>query len=45
VTVKVIPTESRWFGMTYQEDRPLVKAEFRKLIAEGVYPSPLWKVD
>ena len=45
VTVKVIPTGSRWFGMTYQEDRPLVKAEFRKLIAEGVYPSPLWKVD
>lgn len=45
ISVKVIPTRSSWFGMTYKEDRPLVKSEFRKLIDRGVYPSPLWKMD
>ncbi len=43
-SVKVIPTNSNWFGMTYAEDRPKVKNAFKKLIEEGVYPSPLWKV-
>ena len=42
-SVKVIPTESQWFGMTYREDRPVVKKAFRKLIESNVYPSPLWK--
>lgn len=42
-TVQVIPTDSNWFGMTYREDRALVKNAFKKLIREGIYPSPLWK--
>lgn len=42
-SVQVIPTNSNWFGMTYKEDRPLVKNAFNQLIADGVYPSPLWK--
>jgi NDP-sugar pyrophosphorylase family protein len=41
-TVKVIPTDSSWFGMTYKEDSPIVKRAFKKLIEEGIYPSPLW---
>ncbi|QOR76140.1 MAG: NTP transferase domain-containing protein [Thermoflavifilum sp.] len=42
-TVKVIPTNSPWFGVTYKEDAPLVIAGFKKLVDEGVYPSMLWK--
>lgn len=42
-SVQVIPTNSNWFGMTYKEDRPLVKNAFNQLIVDGVYPSPLWK--
>ncbi len=41
--VKVIPTDSNWFGMTYKEDQPVVKNAFKKLIQDKIYPSPLWK--
>lgn len=36
-------TNERWFGMTYQEDRQIVKDELAKKIAHGVYPEKLWK--
>lgn len=41
-TVRVVPTSARWLGMTYPEDKPLVREGIAKLIAGGVYPSPLW---
>ena len=41
--VKVIPTSSQWFGVTYKEDAPDVKASVDKLVADGEYPSSLWK--
>lgn len=40
-TVRVLPTPDTWFGLTYHEDRESVAAEFAKMTAEGVYPSPL----
>jgi choline kinase len=41
-TVKVLDTPSKWFGVTYAEDRPGVVAKLQKLADDGVYPSPLW---
>lgn len=41
-TVKVIPTDARWFGVTYQEDRDYVAGEFKKLVEAGVYPESLF---
>ena len=41
-TVKVLDTPSKWFGVTYAEDRPEVVDKLKKLADEGVYPSPLW---
>lgn len=41
-TVKVLDTPSGWFGVTYAEDRPEVVNKLKSLVAEGVYPSPLW---
>jgi len=38
----VLSTASKWFGVTYKEDRPGVVAKFAELVAEGVYPSPLY---
>ena len=35
-------TDATWFGMTYSEDRPIVKAELAKKVASGVYPEKLW---
>ena len=40
--VKMIPTSSQWFGVTYKEDAPTVQASLDKLVAAGEYPSSLW---
>ena len=41
--VKVLPTTSKFFGMTYQEDLEGLKENIRKLVQEGVYPENLWE--
>ena len=40
--IKVIPTSADWFGVTYKEDAPAVKASIDELITSGKYPSGLW---
>ena len=41
--VKVIPTKSTWYGITYREDLDYVKDMINKLIEQGIYPKKLWK--
>lgn len=36
-TMKVLNTTAQWFGVTYQEDRPMVVSRLKKLHEEGVY--------
>lgn len=38
----VLPTDDRWFGVTYKEDRPAVEESFRNLIEAGVYREDLY---
>ncbi len=40
--VKVIPTNAKWFGVTYKEDAPTVKASIDALVTANVYPNKLW---
>ncbi|MDT3360740.1 MAG: nucleotidyltransferase [Bacteroidota bacterium] len=40
---EVLATDSKWFGVTYKEDRPGVVAKFKELCDKGVYPTPLYK--
>lgn len=40
--VKVIPTNAKWFGVTYKEDAPTVKASIDALVEAKVYPNKLW---
>ena len=40
-TVRVLPTSSDWFGVTYKEDRPRVTDSIRQLVAKGDYPAAL----
>ena len=40
--VKVMPTNAKWFGVTYKEDAPVVKASIDALVASKVYPEKLW---
>lgn len=42
-SVKVIPTSSQWFGVTYKEDAPGVQASLSALVNKGEYPDNLWK--
>lgn len=39
---KVIPTATKWFGVTYKEDKPIVQASISELVNNGTYPSNLW---
>ena len=41
--VRVLKTDSKWFGVTYREDRPGVVAAIKRLIEDGIYPEKLWK--
>jgi hypothetical protein len=41
-TIQVIPTSAQWFGVTYKEDAPIVKASVEKLVSDGEYPISLW---
>ena len=40
--IKVIPTSSQWFGVTYKEDAPGVQLSVENLVKEGEYPVSLW---
>ena len=41
--VKVYSTNSKWYGVTYSEDKEKVVAGLRALIDAGEYPDGLWK--
>jgi len=42
-TCKVLDTPSKWFGVTYAEDRAQVVLKINELIRKGVYPEKLFK--
>ena len=43
VSVKVLDTNDKWFGVTYKEDKDYVVKSFAKLIESGVYQKNLFK--
>ncbi len=42
LTVKVLETNDKWFGVTYQEDKAYVKESIKNLIENGVYREELY---
>jgi hypothetical protein len=40
--VKLLESKDKWFGVTYKEDKEVVVESFKKLIADGVYPTKLF---
>jgi len=42
-SVEVLQCPARWYGVTYQADKPMVKEALAKLAEEGLYPTPLWQ--
>ncbi len=42
ISIAVLNTNDRWFGLTYKEDKPGVVKDLLQLHAAGVYPPTLW---
>ena len=40
--IRFFSSQENWFGMTYPQDRQLVKDEIAKKIKNGYYPEMLW---
>ena len=40
--VRVLRSDERWLGVTYQEDRPVVREAVLRLTGAGLYPADLW---
>ena len=42
-TVKVLPSDARWYGVTYQNDLPGVLDAIQTMKDAGIYPAHLWR--
>ena len=42
--VRVLPSEDKWYGVTYREDKPGVVVALADMTARGLYPENLWGV-
>jgi NDP-sugar pyrophosphorylase family protein len=41
ITIKVLMSNDRWFGVTYREDKPFVVQSINEMIRNGVYPAKI----
>ncbi|MBQ7784239.1 MAG: NTP transferase domain-containing protein [Oscillospiraceae bacterium] len=42
ISVNVLPTSDRWYGMTHRDDLTEITASFKEMTEAGKYPSPLF---
>jgi choline kinase len=42
-SVKILNCREQWIGMTYKQDKNIVKARIRELVDKKIYPQNLWK--
>jgi dTDP-glucose pyrophosphorylase len=42
ITIQILTSNSRWFGVTYREDKPFVVESIRKMVDAGIYPEKLF---
>jgi hypothetical protein len=40
---RVLETHDKWYGITYQADRPLLVSALEEKTQAGIYPTPLWR--
>ena len=43
IEIKVVDSESKWFGVTYAEDKIAAVNNLKEYTHNGDYPSPLWE--
>ena len=42
ITLKILMSNERWFGVTYREDKSFVVENIKKMIRKGVYPARIY---
>jgi NDP-sugar pyrophosphorylase family protein len=42
ITIKILNSNERWFGVTYREDKPFVVESIKKMIRKGIYPARIY---
>ena len=42
ITVQVLPTHDKWYGVTYAEDREAVARSINGMVADGIYKADLY---
>jgi hypothetical protein len=42
ITIRILMSNERWFGVTYREDKPFVVDSINAMIRKGVYPSKIY---
>jgi NDP-sugar pyrophosphorylase family protein len=42
ITIKILMSNERWFGVTYREDKPFVVESINNMIDRGIYPAKLY---
>jgi len=42
VTIRILMSNERWFGVTYREDKPFVVESINNMISKGIYPSKIY---
>jgi dTDP-glucose pyrophosphorylase len=43
ITIKILMSNERWFGVTYREDKPFVVENIKKMIRNGTYPARIYQ--
>ena len=42
ITIQILMSNERWFGVTYREDKPFVVDSINRMISKGIYPPSLY---
>jgi hypothetical protein len=42
ITIQILMSNERWFGVTYREDKPYVVESIKKMIRKGIYPARIY---
>lgn len=42
ISIKILMSNERWFGVTYREDKPFVVENINRMVSNGTYPSSIY---
>ena len=43
ITIRILMSNERWFGVTYREDKPHVVENIKKMIRKSIYPARIYQ--